>query len=536
MESAVPLPFVTIAGRRVGPGYPVYVVAEISANHNRDFEQAVKLIEAASQAGADAVKLQTYTPDTMTLHSERDCFRIGGGTLWDGKTLYDLYGEACTPWEWHPKLKEVANRRGLHLFSTAFDSTSLDFLESLGMPAHKVASFEIVDIPLIRQMARTGKPLIVSTGMATLEEIDEAVSAARHAGARQIALLQCTSAYPAPPSGMHLRTIPDLLRRFGVPVGLSDHTLGTAVPVAAVALGACIVEKHVTLSRSTPGPDSQFSLEPHELKDMLHAIRTTEEALGSIHYGASEAEASSRAFRRSLFVVQDVAAGEAFGPKNVRSIRPSHGLHPRFLDAVMGRRAARDVELGTPLRWDMVGSSECGRLAGERVYLRPMNEGDTDSVVRWRSDPSVSCQLFALRSPTAAEHESFLADMQKRGDRREFIIVLCHEDRPVGQIGLSRIDSASGEAEYGILIGESECRGTDAAREASHLVLGYAFEKLGLRRIVLRLFADNLPAVRLYRRLGFNQIPESAGEQLKDGVLRPTIAMCLDRQDWEKRT
>jgi N-acetylneuraminate synthase len=346
--------FIEINGRRVGYGYPVYIVAELSANHNQNFEQAVALIHAAKEAGADAVKLQTYTPDTLTIPSEKEYFRIGGGTLWDGRTLYDLYSEAYMPWEWQPKLKEIADEIGIDLFSTAFDPTAVDFLEQMGVPVHKVASFEIVDIPLIEKMARTGKPMIISTGMATLGEIEEAVQAARRAGATQIALLKCTSAYPAPPEEMNLRTIPHLAEAFGVPVGLSDHTLGIAVPVAAVALGACIVEKHFTLSRDIAGPDSAFSLEPHEFKAMVEAIRTVEKALGKVHYGITEQEAKSRVFRRSLWVVKDMKAGEMFTEENVRSIRPGYGLHPRHLNDVLGRRAVRDIKRGTPLSWELI--------------------------------------------------------------------------------------------------------------------------------------------------------------------------------------
>lgn len=347
--------YIKINSRKIGTGHPVYIVAEISANHNQKFDQAVELIKAAKEAGADAVKFQTYTPDTMTIKSDRPEFRIGGGTLWDGKTLYDLYAEAYTPWEWQAKLKEVAENLGLDFFSTAFDPTAVDFLEEMRVPVHKIASFEIVDIPLIEKMASIGKPLIISTGMATLGEIEEAVQAARNAGATQIALLKCTSAYPSPPEEMNLRTIPHLAESFGVPVGLSDHTLGIAVPVAAVALGACIVEKHFTLSRDIPGPDSAFSLEPHEFKAMVEAIRTAEKALGKIHYGVSEREARSRVFRRSLFVVKDMKVGEVFTEENIRSIRPGHGLHPRYLKDVLGRRATQDIPAGTPLTWSMVG-------------------------------------------------------------------------------------------------------------------------------------------------------------------------------------
>lgn len=352
MSTAIPI------GRRfIGKGYPVYLIAELSANHNQNFGEAVRIIEAAKEAGADAVKLQTYTPDTITIASDRECFRIGGGTLWDGRNLYSLYRQSYTPWEWQPKLKQVANDLGLDLFSSAFDNTAVDFLEKMGVPAHKMASFELVDIQLIQKMAATGKPLIMSTGMASLEEVEEAVQTARQAGAAQIALLKCTSAYPAPPEEMNLRAIPELARRFDVPVGLSDHSMGIAASVAAAALGACIIEKHLTLSRSTAGPDSRFSLEPQEFKAMVEAVRTGEKALGEVCFGPSAAEESSRVFRRSLFVVQDVKCGETFTPANVRSIRPGHGLHTRHLGEVLGKRAVRDIERGTPLTWDLVRTS-----------------------------------------------------------------------------------------------------------------------------------------------------------------------------------
>jgi len=347
-------PLIEVSGRRIGSGEPVYVIAEMSANHNQDFGRAVKIVEAARQAGADAIKLQTYTPDTLTIPCDNECFQIGKGTLWEGRNLYDLYRDAYTPWDWQPKLKEIANELGLDLFSTAFDPSAVDFLEQMEVPLHKVASFEIVDIPLIQHMARTGKPLIMSTGMASLAEIEEAVKAARKAGATQIAILKCTSAYPAAPEEMNLRTIPHLSQAFNVPVGLSDHSLGIAAPVAAVALGACIVEKHFTLSRDVPGPDSAFSLEPREFKSMVDAIRVAERALGEVSYDVAEREVASHVFRRSLFVVKDMKAGEALTNENVRSIRPGDGMHTRHYEQVLGRRVCRDVEKGTPLQWDLL--------------------------------------------------------------------------------------------------------------------------------------------------------------------------------------
>jgi len=274
--------------------------------------------------------------------------------MWEGKTLYELYQEAYTPWEWQPKLKQVANDLGMDLFSSPFDSTAVDFLEEMGVPAYKVASFELVDIPLIQYIAKMGKPIIVSTGMATLAEIDEAVAAARGAGCKELALLKCTSAYPAKPNEMNLQTIPHMLEAFGYPVGLSDHTMGIAVPVAAVALGACVVEKHFSLSRSIPGPDTAFSLEPHEFKAMVQAIRIAEDAVGSVSYTIGEQEKASRVFRRSLFAVENIKRNEMLTQSNVRSIRPGIALHTRFLSNILGRKASQDIKRGTPLSWDLI--------------------------------------------------------------------------------------------------------------------------------------------------------------------------------------
>ena len=348
---------IIINSRQIGKCKPTYIIAEMSSNHNQDFNWAVKIIEAAKSAGADAVKLQTYTPDTITLDCDNDYFRIKG-TIWEGKNLYELYGEAYTPWEWQPKLKKIANDLGMDLFSTPFDHTAVDFLEKMDVPVYKVASFELVGIPLLRKIAQTGKPIIMSTGMATLAEIDEAVNNIREAGGTELALLKCTSAYPAQPEEINLRTITHLSETFSVPVGLSDHTLGIAVPIASVAMGACIIEKHFTLSRSIHGPDSAFSLEPHEFKMMVEAVRTAEKALGSVRYGGSKHEAGSLAFRRSLFVVRDIKAGEKFSRDNVRSIRPGYGLHTRNFENILGQYATRDIERGTPLAWDLVGENK----------------------------------------------------------------------------------------------------------------------------------------------------------------------------------
>lgn len=330
-----------------------YIIAELSANHGGSLDHACQTIHAMHEAGADAVKLQTYTPDTMTINSTRSEFMIGSGTIWEGRNLYDLYREAHTPWEWQPEIFRLANELGMDCFSTPFDKSAVDFLEDLNPPCYKIASFELVDLPLIEYVASKGRPIIMSTGMGTLAEITEAVQVVKTAGV-PLTLLKCTSAYPSPPEAMNLSTISHLRDAFNVPCGLSDHTLGIAVPVAAVALGATVVEKHVTLSRDIPGPDSSFSLEPEELKAMVDAIRITEKAIGRVNYQLTDKEDASKTFRRSLFVVENIKKGETFTHQNVRSIRPGQGLPPKTLPLIIGRTASDDLTAGTPLSWSAV--------------------------------------------------------------------------------------------------------------------------------------------------------------------------------------
>jgi len=343
-----------IGSKIIGEDNAAYIVAEMSANHLHDLTRARDIIRAAADSGADAVKLQTYTPDTMTLAIDSDRFRVGAGSLWQNRNLYELYREAMTPWGWHEELMMLANQLGMACFSTPFDATAVDFLEDLDVPAYKVASFEVVDIPLVERIAATGRPMMMSTGMATEQEIQEAVGAARRGGVTELALLRCTSAYPAPASEMDLCTIPDMATRFNVLVGLSDHTLGIAAPIAARALGACIIEKHLTLRRSDGGPDVAFSLEPSEFATMVRSVREAEQALGAVRYGPAGAEATSLGFRRSLYIVQDVPCGAELTLDNVRAIRPGDGLPPKHLDDVIGRHAVHDIERGTPLSWDLI--------------------------------------------------------------------------------------------------------------------------------------------------------------------------------------
>ena len=347
---------IRIGERTIGPGHPVFIVAELSANHGQTFERAVELIHEAHAAGADAVKLQTYTPDTLTFDSEKGEFQVGSSGPWAHRTLYELYSQAFTPWEWQPKLKEIAGSLKLPLFSSPFDFSAVEFLEKMDVPAYKIASFELVDLPLIKRVAATGKPMIISTGMASAEEISLAVSEARASGCDEIVLLKCTSAYPARPDEMNLKTIPHMSKLFEVPVGLSDHTLDITVPIAAVALGAVLVEKHLTLTRAQPGPDSAFSLEPAEFKEMVNAVRITERALGEARYGPGGDEVRNLRFRRSLFVTQFIPAGAVLTPENIRSIRPASGLPPKYYEQVLGRTAVKDIEPGTPLSWDLIGN------------------------------------------------------------------------------------------------------------------------------------------------------------------------------------
>lgn len=332
----------------------VFIIAELSANHNGSLETALRTIDAMKESGADAVKLQTYTPDTITLDCDSEMFTISQGTLWDKRKFADLYAEAMTPWEWHPILFDHAKSLGMEAFSSPFDASAVDFLSSLNVPAYKIASFEITDIPLIEYTAAKGKPIIISTGIARLEDIEEALEACRRVGNHDITLLKCTSAYPAALEEMNLLTIPDMQKRFGVTVGLSDHTMSLAAPVAAVALGARVIEKHFILDRGMGGADSAFSLEPHEFKAMVNAVRDTEKLMGKVSYELSPKNLKSREFSRSLFVAEDVKAGDLITPSNVRSVRPGFGMAPKHLSEIMGRSFKTDVSKGTPMQWELI--------------------------------------------------------------------------------------------------------------------------------------------------------------------------------------
>ena len=344
---------VKIGNHFVGPGHPVYIVAELSANHRQDYDEAVRLIHAAKEAGADAVKLQTYTPDTMTIDCDGDCFKHGKGSLWEGKRLYELYKEAYMPWYWQPKLKKIANNIALDFFSSAYDPTAVDFLRQMNVPAIKISSFELIDLPLIQRAASTGIPLILSTGMATLPEIDQAVFAAKKNGCHDLILLKCTSAYPTAPEDMNLKSIPHLSRTYNLPCGLSDHSTHMATAIIAATLGACVIEKHMTMSRKNHSADSGFSLEPQEFKEMVNSVRMVEKMVGNVVFEPVEPEKESLSFRRSLYAVDDIENDEVITTENVRSIRPGGGLPPEQLKGLIGKRVRKKTKRGTPITMDL---------------------------------------------------------------------------------------------------------------------------------------------------------------------------------------
>ena len=345
---------IRIGNRAVGPGEPPYLIAEMSGNHNHSLDRALAIVDAAADAGADAIKLQTYTADTMTLDLHTPGFVIEDpNSLWDGRQLYDLYQEAHTPWEWHAPIMARARERGIEFFSTPFDPTAVEFLESLGVSAYKIASFEVTDLPLIERVAASGKPLIISTGMASVAEIDEAVAAAASGGGAGVVLLKCTSTYPATPRNSNLATIPNMAATFGTAVGLSDHTMGCGAAVAAVALGACLIEKHFTLARADGGVDSAFSMEPHEFRSLREEVDRAWAAIGGVHYGGTEDEEGSRAFRRSLYIAEDLAVGDVLTERNLRAVRPGFGLSPKFLGSLLGKAVSRPIAAGTPADWSM---------------------------------------------------------------------------------------------------------------------------------------------------------------------------------------
>lgn len=384
---------IRIKDRIIGDGHPAYIIAEMSANHSGSIERAKEIIREAKRCGADCIKIQTYTPDTLTIDCGNKYFQVESGT-WEGENLYSLYGKAYTPWEWQKELKEEADQVGLDFFSTPFDRTSVDFLESIGVEFYKIASFEMVDIPLLKYVASKGKPIIVSTGMGNLEEIEEAVEAVYGEGNTQLALLKCSSSYPAISDDMNLRTITDMKERFRIPIGLSDHSMGSLGAAAAAALGANIIEKHFCLSRSIENPDASFSMEPAEFKEMVSAIRQVEKAMGRVFYGISEQEKKSQVFRRSVFVVEDVPKGERLTEANTRIIRPGYGEKPRYFQDILGMKVKEDIQRGTPFSFRMVEKNSI-------LFLN--SDGEGEELVEWLRSYERKKEVYHIRGKITAE-------------------------------------------------------------------------------------------------------------------------------------
>lgn len=488
------MPSFRVGGREVGDGAPVLIVAELSANHGGRIENALATIEEAARCGADAIKLQTYTPDTLTLRADTEHFVVRTKNQWAGRKLHDLYSEAMTPWEWHKALKECAEANGLMLFSTPFDATAVEFLEGLDMPAHKIASFELVDLPLVERVAATGKPIIMSTGMASLGEIEAAVAVARGAGNDRIALLRCVSAYPAQPEAMDLASLATL-RSFGTVVGLSDHTRDTTAAVAAVALGAKILEKHFILRRDIGGPDAFFSLEPDELRETVRAVRAAEAAVGRPRFGPSPDEVASTAFRRSLFVARDVPAGKILDADDIRSVRPSGGLPVRLLPDILGRVAARDLAAATPLDWGMVGPQG----VRPELELRRATMADADLLLRWRNDATTR-EMSVVRDEVRPEqHAAWLQSTLESPDR--ILFVALDRDVPVGQIRFDVKSPSRGSWEVSISVAP-EARGRGLA---TRLLVAGAAEALkhGISHLSAIIRTDNERSIRAFKRAGF---------------------------------
>ena len=478
----------------VGGDHPVFIIAELSANHAGNRDVALKTIERAAKLGANAIKIQTYTPDTLTLKSNAPHFIVRTSNEWNGRTLHDLYAEAMTPWEWHAELKACAESCGIPLFSTPFDPSAVELLEALDVQAYKIASFEIVDLPLVANVARRHKPVILSTGMASLGEIEAAVATCRSVGNDRLALLRCVSSYPAKPEAMNLQSF-IALRSFGAVVGLSDHTRDNTVAIASVALGAKLIEKHFILDRSVGGPDAFFSLEPDELASLIKTVRDTERAMGKPRFGISSDEKASAAFRRSLFVAKDVKAGATLTSQIVRSVRPSHGLSPEHLPRVLGSVAARDLTAGEPLSWDMVGP----KAAHPLVALRPATSSDSDLLFAWRNDEETRRASANTEIVTRHDHDAWLSKSLDSKDRALFMATRDGES-----VGTARMDREAPHAEVwevSITIAPS-ARGS---RLAAPLLIALSAEARarGATLLIARLRPENAKSRAAFEAAGY---------------------------------
>lgn len=491
------MPSFEIQGVPIGDGAPVFLVAELSANHAGKRDVALRTVEAAAKAGANAIKLQTYTPDTLTLKSAAEAFVVKTNNVWAGRTLHDLYAEAMTPWEWHAEIKACVESLGLVFFSTPFDPTAVEFLEALGASVHKIASFELVDLPLVDHVARRGKPMILSTGMATLGDIEAAVKTCRGAGNDELALLRCVSCYPARPEAMNLQSFA-ALKSFGTVVGLSDHTRDATVAIASVALGAKIIEKHFILDRTLGGPDSFFSLEPSEFRALVDVVRSTESALGPPRFGAGDDEKASTAFRRSLFVAEDVKAGDILTAKNVRSVRPAYGLPTRHLPEILGRVATRAVAAGRPLAWDMIGERPASRLTA-----RAATSDDADVLLRWRNDAETRAMSGTTGEVSREDHVAWLGRVLGSVERRLVVAELA--GAPVGQ---GRLDRTAKPGEYEVSLAVApEARGKGYGADILALLEGEA-RALGAQILLARIKKRNGKSLRSFERAGYYALVE----------------------------
>ncbi len=485
---------IKIGNRYIGQGCPVYMIAEMSANHAGSIERAKEIIHAAKESGADCVKIQTYTPDTLTIDCSNRYFQVQNGT-WEGENLYSLYGKAYTPWEWQGALKEEADRVGIDFLSTPFDTTSVDFLEELGLEFYKIASFEMVDLPLVEYVASKGKPVIMSTGMATLEEIEEAVETVYKTGNRRLVLLRCSSVYPADPALMNLRTIQDMRDRFHIPVGLSDHSMGSLSAVASVALGAAVIEKHFCISREIENPDASFSMTPEEYKAMVRDVRAAEAALGRVFYGVGSQEESSVVFRRSIFAVQDIGAGEVFTRENIRIIRPGYGLMPREYGGILGKACLREIKRGEPVLADNVKGY---------MELVPAGEEHRRLVFGWANDPETRSQSFAEGEISWETHCAWYEDSLKREDRK--IYICMHNEAPVG---IYRLDLSGEAAQISYSIAPEYRRrgyGQEMLR-AGEALAGEIFPQA--KRLCARVKPGNEASRALFGRLGYEERTEA---------------------------
>ena len=500
-----------------------YIIAEMSANHAGKPENALEIVRQAAKAGADCVKIQTYTADTITIDCDNEYFQIHGG-LWDGYKLYDLYTDAGTPWEWQERIKAECEACGVDFLSTPFDATAVDFLEGIGCEAYKIASFELVDIPLIKYTASKGKPMIISCGMGSEEEIQDAVDACLAVGNKQVVLLKCCSEYPAKWEDMHLANIPDMIGKFGVPVGLSDHSMGSLGAVVGVSLGACVVEKHICLSRAIKNPDSAFSMEIGEFADMVRDVRAACAVRGQVSYGPNPGERENLKFRRSLFAVKDMKAGETFTEENIRSIRPGTGLPPRYYEEILGKKASRDIVYGEPIQQEFVegmGQDEMGispvsrtnsqrrqngvKTESPRLILREIESTDAENIVAWRSQPEVYKFFRVPHAVTLQEHMAWYNTDYLKNDRRlEFMAIEKETGEPVGVFGIRQSEECEGQekAEVGYLL-KPQAQGKGYSSEAVFKLMKLSKEKWAVKKAAAEVHEDNEASIALVKRLQF---------------------------------